>query len=547
MRRMTSGIQKACAFALACAVMIGAAASSSAEPKGAGPGEMVASGGAAQVKDGGSETSITETAVGVSAQSGISEGRMMPVEEVISADSLDVPEAAPGTGVRRVDTPQDFGLRGGMFDRPVTLDFNEQDLDNVIRLISSKGRINIIFDPADVSGVVTLHWEDVPLGVALDQILKAYGLGHVREPGNILRIVPAAQLGQLEVELSTEVIVLNWVRAPELVSTLQPFVSETGQIQANNESNSIVITDTPPSIAIIRELVSELDSPEKQVLIEMRLVDVLEDFNKAHGVDWNLFQEDEAGVSSALQGEIPVDRLGVFAPINGAFNWQFGKEVSIFGSDYLLDADIQANSVNDYARVLANPRVITLNNLEAVIRIEEQIPYIQSTTSTGSGGITTQQIVFQPAGQEITVTPTITANGYIRMQIKVDQKIFRRRIGSDPLDPPQVDEREATTNVIVSDDTSITLGGLEGHRSLNREEGVPWLKETPFFRWFFQSKNSTIGKSSLYLLVRPKIIPVDGVALTEREKYWFDSVHRSWDVPDEFFDEWDVDPETSDQ
>ncbi len=582
MRRLIPAFQWASACALTCAIAFGAPTQSEAASeliasagKGAGPGQtVVASGGAAQVQNGGPAIETAPVAIREYPEP------PMTTEEVLG---IDVPEALPGTSARRVDKPQDFGLRGGAFDRPVTLDFNEQDLANVIRLISSKGRVNIIFDPADVSGSVTLHWENVPLGVALEQILKAYGLGYVREEGDILRILPSSQLGQREIELSTEVVVLNWVKAEDLVTTLQPFVSQDGQIQANTESNSIVINDTPPNIAIIRGLVMELDSPEKQVLIEMHLVDLGESFSKQHGVNWDLFPVEEGLAPTGNTINIPggvipdpanpgsfipdplnpartvqemakslVRKQNAFASPLGALGdsagfdaglgnassaLSVGDDVSIFGQQYWLGVDVQADAIQDYAQVLANPRVITLNNLEAKIRIEEQIPYVQQTTTSSVTGTTTQ-IEFQDAGQEVTITPTITANGYVRMQIVVDQKIFRRREGTGRLDPPVIDEREAITTAIVENGKKLVLGGLEGHRTLDRRQGTPWLMDTPVFRWFFQSKQADITKTTLYLFVKPEIIAVNQSSLKEQEKFWYDGIDRNWDMPNQFFDNW---------
>lgn len=499
-------------------------------------------------------------------EASVTSGNEMPPGAVAMADNamppgVDIPQAAPGTGARRVDAPEDFGLMGGPFDRPVTLDFTDQPLDLVLRLIASYGNINIIFDPGDINGSVTLHWEDVPLGIALEQILNTYDLGYVQEPGNILRIVPAAQLGHEAIELKTEVITLNWVRAEDLSASLQPFRSQTGQVQANTESNQIIVTDTPPRIAVIRDLISQLDIPEKQVMIEIHLVDILEDFSKAHGVNWDLFKADSSGASNTRITEffrntsdegIPqitelanaqaVDAFGVFEPISASDLISVGDTLSIFGDEYNLSLDVQADSSEDYAQVLANPRVNTLNNLEASIRIEEQIPYVQGTTENQQGNIS-QTIVFEEAGEEITVVPTITANGYIRMEIEVFQKIFRGRVVDAQLgnlSPPQIDEREANTNVIVADGKTVVLGGLEGHRTLNSESGVPWFRETPVLRWFFQQKLNNITKSSLYLFVTPKIVPVDQNKLMEDEKFWFDGVDRVWDLPDRYFDDWDT-------
>jgi type IV pilus assembly protein PilQ len=498
-----------------------------------------------------------------------------------------VPEAVGDSGALRVDKAEDFGLVGGEYDKIVSLDFRHQRVEDVIRLIAAKGEINILFDPGEVQGEreITLHLANVKLGVALDQILRISSLGFVREEGNILRIVPASRVGIRDVEVDTEVIPLNWVKGDKLVESLRPFISNDGQIQSNAETNSIVVTDTPPNLEMIRELVAELDIPEKQVMVEMHLVDIGEAFKKQHGISWDLFPIDTEDLIEEIDipgGLIPdpdnpgqfipdplnpaqiiqnvigkqyvpsfnklnpagvpfgttaLDNLGFGAPIAGATTaLGFGKPVGIFGDQYWLDASIQADAQREYAQVLANPRVITLNNMPATIRLEEQIPYM--TGIIGPSGSISTVIAFRQAGERIEVTPTITANGYVRMEIEVLQQIFRGRVDTGPYDAPKIDEREAQTNVIVRDGATIALGGLEGHRTLELEKGTPWLMDVPVFRWFFKSDSKDMVKTTLYLFVRPKIVPVDASELTEREKFWFDGVDRNWNVPDEYFDDW---------
>ncbi|MCX7013979.1 MAG: hypothetical protein NTW86_15740 [Candidatus Sumerlaeota bacterium] len=493
-------------------------------------------------------------------------------------------------GALRVDKPQDLGLNGGDYDRIVTLDFRDQTIEDVIRLIAAKGKLNILFNPSDLGTQrITMHLESVRLGSALENILRTNKLGWIQEADGILRIVPGAQIGKREIELKTDVVVLNWVKAKDLKDHLRPFLSKDGAIEANEENNSLIVTDTPPSLETVRGLIKKLDEPEKQVLIELHLVDVLQDFAKAHGVNWNTFQTAEEAITQTLNipaGVIPdpahpgqfipdplnpahtvteiigkklipklnpiseptgvltglatpaVDTAGVATPILGAAgSLALGEAYSLFGRDYWLDLDIQANASRAHAQVLANPRVITLNNLEAKIRVQEKIPFVQGTTANTTG-LQTTTIEFKDSGEEITVTPTITANGFIRMEIGVKQQIFRGRVGDGPLDPPQIDERETTTNVIVGDGTTIALGGLEGHRTIDGATGVPWLMDTPVFRWFFQKKSASVNKSTLYLFVRPRIVAVEAAELTEQEKFWFDGVQRTWNVPDEYFDDW---------
>ncbi len=468
--------------------------------------------------------------------------------------------ATPGAAKRRVDRPEDFGLRGGVYDKIVSVSFKDAPLDAFIRTLAAQAELNILFDPNDVKGSVSVELKNVRLGVVLENVLKVNGLAYIPLEDGILRIVRASVVGKTEVELKTEVIVLNWVKSKDLNTTLRPFISPNGQITSNDENNSIIVTDTPPNLENVRQLIAELDVPEKQVMIEMHLVDVLQDFNKAHGANWSLKAlelEPLTTVKQLVNGqEVDVivpksgslfDTIGFNSPLQNPVSTMAGASylTDILGKDFLLDIGIQANNKVDFAQVLANPRVITLNNLEAVIDIQDQIPFIQGEQAQQGGALEpVQRIEYMEAGERITVTPTITANGYVRMQIEVLQDVFRAREGPGALAPPRIDSREATTNVIVRDGSTIALGGLQGHRMIEGREGTPWLMDVPVLRWLFQSKKQNITRSTLYLFVRPTIIPVEASELAEDEKFWFDGVDRNWSVPDEFMDDvhgfWDA-------
>jgi type IV pilus assembly protein PilQ len=494
----------------------------------------------------GAASSVAAMQTSLSTQQDTSAAVGKALAYISSRPGVDYPEAIEGATARRIDKPEDFGLQGGVFDSVVNFDFVDQPVDLVIRALSAKakGKLNILINPAVTAGKsITIRFENVKLGVALDQILRSNGLAYIQADDDILRIVDEADVGRTTVEVDREVIVLNWVKAEDLQKSLQPFISTDGQIQANPETNSIIITETPPNLQEMRRLVQELDLPEKQVMIEMHLVDVLKDSSKAHGVDWRAISTDSSGLAGIGDGDlrIPTGDSAFFdsgLPLSEASTlFTFGDKMNIFGEEFRVSLNVQANATKNYAEVLANPRVITLNNLEASIRIQEQIPYLQGTTENQQGNVS-ETVEWKEAGEEIIVTPTITSSGYIRMEINVLQEIFRGRQGVGALAPPRIDERESTTNVIVQDGSTILLGGLAGHRFLEDRAGTPWFMEVPFARWLFQSEKSSIAKSTLYLFVRPTIVPVDASQITENEKYWFDATARNANVPDMYFDDW---------
>ncbi|HPB30886.1 MAG TPA: secretin N-terminal domain-containing protein, partial [Candidatus Sumerlaeota bacterium] len=200
-----------------------------------------------------------------------------------------------------------------IFARLVTLRFKDADLQNIIRLIAQQTGLNVIMAKSQVSGTITVNLEDVPLGSALDAILKTHGLAFVREPGGIVRIVPRSEIQAAKIETKTVHIPVNWVPATTLANTLRPFLStaEGAQIQADSESNALIIIDTPPNVETLIALAEKLDVPEKQVMIEMRLVDIGKNLLRDIGTNWSLNQQQKYRTTTS--GGEPLTKTTVIA------------------------------------------------------------------------------------------------------------------------------------------------------------------------------------------------------------------------------------------
>jgi type IV pilus assembly protein PilQ len=445
-----------------------------------------------------------------------------------------------------------------IFAQLVTLRFKDAEIQNVIRMIADQTGLNIIMARDQVKGIITLDLEDVPLGAALDAILKTHGLAFVREPGGIVRIVPRSEIRATMIELKTVHVPVNWVLATSLSDTLRPFISkaEGAQIQADSESNALIITDTPPTVDTLLALVEKLDVPEKQVMIEMRLVDISRSLLHQLGTEWSLTQavgttpiyETETvlnpvtgqveSVIKRVTGSQPAKSLTSLDSVEsvgklytpGGGRWTWGKDISILGDDFDFDFFLEAYENRNLVSVLANPKVITLNNIKAKIEITEDIPY--TTTVIGSGGAQTIQVEFKKAGITLEVLPKITNNGYIRMNLKPVQEIYR---GRDPLaqNTPLVDKRSAETNVIVRDEETVVLGGLRQSDMSNITKGTPWFMDIPVLGWLFKSTTDENREMEMVMFVTPHIIKEP--SLTEMEKMEYERIDYGWNLPEAFF------------
>jgi type IV pilus assembly protein PilQ len=430
------------------------------------------------------------------------------------------------------ETAQERLLRQEVFQQTVTLSFKDANLQNVLRIISQKTGLNIIMSEKDVKGTVTVHLEDVPLGAALDSILKTNELSFVIEPGNIVRVVPRKEVRKKEIELKTVHRTINWVQAKRIKETLEPFLTEDGQIQACEDSNALIITDTPPNVAILEDLVAKLDIPEKQVMIEARLIDMSEGARRELGINWGLlkYEPERPGWTDQEQFTQVTFDPSLLRP--GQLT--ISKLPHFFGETWALDMTLSAMENRNEIVVLANPKVITLNNVPATIDIVENLPYTEGVLSQG-GQFVTEEVKFEETGIKMTVTPNITNNGFVRMMISPEQKILRRYVATRYGSVPQIDSRKSLTNVIVKDEETVVMGGLRKLQRSNDTTGVPWFHRIPLFGWLFKDNTTTADKLELVMFVTPHIIkePV----LAAEEQYRYDEIDYDWQLPDYFYDD----------
>ncbi len=477
---------------------------------------------------------------------------------------FDVAQADSGDEVIEFDFQERPKNTGDLFSQPVfnefvSLDFKNADIQNVIRLIAARTGLNILLDPDEVSGNITLHLDNVRLGHALDNILKVNKLAYIVEAGDIVRVVPESKVGRMEVETHTEIITLNWRNALDVQRTFEPFLTVHGSMNSNEEAQALIITDVPPNIAKMKEMIEQIDQPDRQVVIEARLVDIQIGAARTFQTQLSAAKANKERLTSSVTGTTVTDGVAEVitsivglgspvAPIAGVFPitsegvgvrgglgvLQFGSQIGIFGDDYNIDATLTALEERNIVEVLATPRVTTLNNVPANIQIIERIPYIEAVQGPTVGTIVSE-IEFDQAGVTIDVKPIITPSGYVRLDMDLNQRIFRERVGGGALDPPAIDLRQARSTVIVQDEHTVVLGGLRGQRKEDGVDGVPWLHRIPVFGWVFKDKRTAHNRAELVLMVTPTI--VEEALLTDREKHLYDRIDTDWHKPDYFYDD----------
>ncbi len=424
-----------------------------------------------------------------------------------------------------------------LFNRTVNLDYKDAELENVLRSIAAKLKLNIVMMPGDVGGRVTVSLSNVRMGDAFDAMLRANDLAYKIEKGGIVRIVDRKLVQPSEIETVTHSIPLNWIDAGRLVGILSPFLSGEGVINSHQQTNTLIVSDVPEKVEIVQGLITRLDLPEKQVRMEVRLVDMTERAFRGLGLETSITSEAtlstlpvEGGVVGDELQLIPkyISGIGGSKDSGDGLDFTANNTFSMFGDEYSLSTRLTALEQHSEAIILANPTIVTLNNVPAQIEVKRQIPYLDATNTT-QGSVST--VRFQDVGIKIDITPKITNHGYVIKDISTEQKI---QVGST-FGTPIIDERLATTTIIAKDEQTVVIGGLRQFDTQNSEDGVPWFMRVPVFGQLFKTSEDSQSKLELALFVTPHI--VKDPEPNSYDMALYEKIDYNWDLPDYYFDQ----------
>ena len=430
----------------------------------------------------------------------------------------------------------------------LTLNFQDIETRAVLQLLAETSGQNIVVSDT-VQGNVTLRLQNVPWDQAMDIVLRTKGLDK-RQEGNVIFVAPTDELQAREkqmlesqkaiTELSpvrTEYLQVNYAKASDLAGLIQSkgkssLLSDRGSVTVDERTNTLLLADTAERLADIRRLVSTLDIPVKQVLIEARIVIVNDTFSRELGVkfgsafvgnygsDDGLMWVGNNGLNSATGNRGPIispngpggvgvdgnsvatgpapDRYLVNLPIA---NPALKLAMTLLDSDYVVDLEITAAQREGRGEVISAPRVITANGQEAYIEQGREIPYQESASS---GATTTQ---FKKAVLSLTVTPQITPDDRLILDLKVTKDSVGQFVPSATGGlVPSIDTREITTQVLVNDGQTVVLGGILETDNRDDVTKVPFLGDVPGLGVFFRSKSKREEKNELLIFVTPKIL-----------------------------------------
>ncbi|HAM39122.1 MAG TPA: hypothetical protein DCP53_07005 [Elusimicrobia bacterium] len=388
-------------------------------------------------------------------------------------------------------------IRHGELPRDiVTLDFNNADIKDVFQILAIKTGMNIIYSD-DVTGSLTIHLEDVPFNEAMNLILQMQGLVLQQVGTNIIRIMTPVTLAKERSDAIqvSKVIRLNYSKAAEISGKISSIMAAEGQkisLQTDERTNSLIVTSTPEGLLATTNLINKLDVKPEQVVIEAKIVEISIGDTKDIGIDWTLTRDimnnSNARITETAQSQTPAQsQIGSFT---------FGY----LRSDIELTARLAAAQSKGRAKILSQPRIATLNNMQAKIVVGGQIPYTQ--TAIAAGGVATTSTAFMTVGIQLEVTPTINVDGRITMVIKPNVSNVTRisAIG------PETSTKEASTTVLVKNGETIVIGGLITNNERKDASQIPLLGDVPVLGQFFKSYRDDKQNTELIIFVTPYIM-----------------------------------------
>ena len=434
----------------------------------------------------------------------------------------------------------------GFSGEKLSLNFQNIEVRALLQVIADFTNFNVVTSDS-VTGTVTLRLKDVPWDQALDIILQSKGLG-VRKNGNVLWIAPKEELANREqVELEsrrkiadleptrTQAFQLNYTKAETIAKSLvgsalvaQAVDNATGQnsgrilsprgsVIFEQRTNQLFVTDIPSKLEEIQAMIAKIDIPVRQVLIEARIVEATDNWGQSLGVKLgfaNLSGVPTSGPGAQVGGNYaavgaqtgqspPVDFANtqfVNLPANtgalGAAAATFALSLFSASADKFLNLELSALEQDGNGKIVSSPRVITADQVKALIEQGEELPY-QAATSSGA-----TSVQFRKAILKLEVTPQITPEGFVLLDLDVNKD----SVGRPTLQGFAIDTKHVRTQVLVENGGTVVIGGIFTQQNLEEINKVPLLGDIPYMGWLFKNRLLTTKKTELLVFITPKIV-----------------------------------------
>jgi type IV pilus assembly protein PilQ len=428
------------------------------------------------------------------APAGIAQRSSAPAFTPVTADEMAV-EAARYTGEK------------------ITLVFDSANVRSILQLIGDVSDLNILAS-SDVGGNVTLRLIDVPWDQALDLVLETAGLGKIQD-GNVLRIMPKNKIREIEqtamkeqtvaIEegvLETQAFLISYASVDDMKGYLTDIKSDRGSIIADSRNKQLIVRDVAAVLTQMQDMILQIDMPERQVMIEARIVEASTNFSRDLGVKWNFnYDQDVDSSTKSLTVTDATLGLGGAVAIAPAVGAGLGSSVAIAALDDQLDIDLRLQALENSGegKIVSTPRITTLNGEKATISQGTKIPF-SSVSDSGT------DVIFENAELKLEVTPEINPDGSILLDINVSNSSVGSVVPTATGDAVSIDEKKAQTKALVRDGQTTVIGGIFIEQETDGSSGVPILKDIPYLGRLFRSTTKKRDRRELLIFITPRIV-----------------------------------------
>jgi len=438
--------------------------------------------------------------------------------------------------------------------------------------MAEQADVDIVKSPK-VIGNVTATLTGVPLEEALDNILTSHGFGYVTGK-NIIRIAPAEEITEKAESLDNKIYHITYADVAQVEKALEKFISKRGSLSASLATSHIIVTDTESNIKAIDTFIDEIDRITPQVLVEVRIYDITSTEGFDIGADWkagrntdvttierqNTHERTGTETSGTHTVEMTVtdtvdtvdptktgtvtetvttDKLGPITSygitdtdtvtktstsrrskpfIGGSFDKETGGTVRFGLLNDAVDIELALEILHTQvsAKLLANPRILVLDNEKAFFNIVTEHPYIERTIT---GTTITETVKFKEVGVKLEVRPHVTRDGMVRLHIVPEFGIFVRRVIVATSDVPVIDTRKVNTIALVKSNQTVVLSGLRKREISQDIRKIPILGDLPLLGGLFRYETELVKTNELLIFITPRIIDYPVLSQAEQQAY----------------------------
>jgi type IV pilus assembly protein PilQ len=437
---------------------------------------------------------------------------VVPAEPVVSVEAAPPVGIAPPS-VASEDLPMIVGeepVATGAIKSKDTLsvDFPDEEIRTILRNVADLFELNLVI-PDTLQGRTSLKLREVTWRQIFQVILSPVGYTFV-EDGNIIKIVSLAALA--EEPLATEIFIINYAKAADIKNSIDSIVDASvgGKVIVDTRSNGLVITERSSRIGRIRPIIEKLDRATDQVMIESKFIEISVENEKSLGLDWTLAGGSSGSAyASSEKGSVPVSPGTTVTGTPIAPGNSFNITTSMLsGADYT--AILRAAETKGNARVVNNPTLVTLNNVQAEINIGEEYPIPSYTYNAERGAFEVSGFEYKPIGVLLKVTPQINSQGFIKLTL--EPEISQRDPipvnfgGAGGAEIPIINTRKTKTQVSLQDGHTLGIGGLIKDEENKNVSQLPILGSIPGIGRLFQNKNNQTIRTNLLIFITARVI-----------------------------------------